>query len=100
MPDSVKESIESAEDIGTTQFKNFVSERILEKKTPFFDVISKNNLPLFNSSSQNKSAKHATKIANLNSDVNLFSRLYIAGQSRESDMDNFFAHENHPWPLS
>ena len=32
--------------------------------------------------------------------MNLFSRLYIAGQTRESDMENFFAHENHPWPPS
>ena len=77
-----------------------VSERIHESKIPFFDVIPKNNLSLFNSSSQNKTAKHAIKIAHLNSGVNLFFRLNIVGQTRESDMDNFFAHENHPWPPS
>ena len=33
-------------------------------------------------------------------DVHLFSMLYIASQAREVDMDNFFAHENHPWPPS
>ena len=32
MPDCVKECIESAEDVGTAQFKKFVSERIDEKK--------------------------------------------------------------------
>lgn len=100
MPDIVKNSIESAEDSGQTQFKNFVSERIHGNSTPFFDAIPKNNIPLFSSISEKRSTKCATKISNLNSDVNLFSRLYIASQTRESDMDNFFAHENHPWPPS
>ena len=26
--------------------------------------------------------------------------MYIACQARESDMDSFFSHENHPWPPS
>ena len=100
MPDTVKESIESAEDTGRAQFKNFVSERLRGNKTPFFDAITKNNLPLFNSILEKTNTKSATKISNLNSDVNLFSRLYIASHDREVDMDNFFAHENHPWPPS
>ena len=55
---------------------------------------------MFNSTTEKKETKSATKISNLNSDVNLFSRLYIASQTRDCDMDNFFAHENHPWPPS
>ena len=41
MPDNVKQSLESAEETGRTQFKNFVSERIYENTIPFFDAIKK-----------------------------------------------------------
>ena len=47
-----------------------------------------------------KSRKGGPKILNLQNDVRLFSRMYISCQSRESDVDAFFAHENHPWPPS
>ena len=47
-----------------------------------------------------KQLKSTSKIPNLNNDVNLFSRMYIACQARESDMDSFFTYENHPWPPS
>ena len=41
--------------------------------------------------------KSILKIPNLNNDVNLFSRMYIACQAREGDMDSL-THENYPWP--
>ena len=31
---------------------------------------------------------------------NLYANLYVACQSREGDLDNFFAHENHSYPVS
>ena len=49
MPDTGNESIESAEDTGRVQFIKFLSERLRGNSTPFFDAITKNNLPLFNS---------------------------------------------------
>ena len=100
MSDIVKNSVESAENIGKTQFDTFLSERIFENRTPFFNNILKNNFPLFNSVVDKKKPKLTTKISILNSDVNLFSRLYIVSQAREVDMDNFFVHEYHPWPPS
>ena len=36
----------------------------------------------------------------LKDDCSLFSRLYIACQSREGDLQDFFRHENQPWPPS
>ena len=33
-------------------------------------------------------------------DCELFSRLYIACQSRDGNLDDFFKHENHPYPPS
>ena len=38
------------------------------------------------------------KLANVKSDVDLFSRMYISCQVRDGDLDAFFEHENHAWP--
>ena len=40
------------------------------------------------------------KTVAMKNDVQLFSRMYIACQSREGVLDSFFKHENHPWPSS
>ena len=40
------------------------------------------------------------KVTNLRSDRTLFSHLYIASKYRDGDLDDFFSHENHPWPPS
>ena len=98
--DNVVETIRSAEDIGKTQYKQFVAERMNSDITAFNNTIHKNNLPLFSSSSGKKPSKSTSKISNLRNDVHLFSRMYIACQARESDMDAFFEHENHAWPPS
>lgn len=81
MPDSVKKSIESAEDIGKSQFKTFVSERLCGNSTSFFNSIPKQNkLPMFSSILEKNNSKRSTKLSDLNSDVILFSRLYIASK--------------------
>ena len=40
------------------------------------------------------------QVAALKDDCALFSRLYIAPQSREENLQAFFKHEYHPWPPS
>ena len=40
------------------------------------------------------------KVASLKSDCNLFSHLYIASKFREGNLEDFFSHENQPWPPS
>jgi len=53
---------------------------------------------------ERQSSKAATrtsqKLANLSSDCNLFSHLYIASKFRDGNLEDFFSHENHPWPPS
>ena len=39
-------------------------------------------------------------MASLRSDCNLFSHLFIASKYRDGDLEDFFSHENHPWPPS
>lgn len=41
-----------------------------------------------------------TSMQALTNNCSLFSRLHIACQSRDGDLDNFFKHENQPWPPS
>ena len=67
---------------------------------PSIHPIKKNLLPLFKRPLPRKCTKGKQAIASLRSDCNLFSHLYIVSQFRDGDLDNFFAHENHPWPPS
>ena len=98
IPASVVNTIMPAEDIGTRQYPKFVAERVNVNTTAFNDTIHKNSLPLLNSSSEKKPAKSASKISNLHNGVYLFSWMYISCQARDSNMDDFFMHENHAWP--
>lgn len=45
-------------------------------------------------------SKQKLKIASLKSDCALFSRLYVACQTRDGDLDKFFIHENQAAPPS
>ena len=87
---SVVNTIKTAEDIGKTQYRNFVAERANANTTAFNDTIHKNSLP----------ATSASKFSNLHNDVHLFSRMYISCQARDSNMDDFSMHENHAWTPS
>ena len=100
MSNEVIESVRSAEDMGKVQYQTFVKDRINNNGTPFNDTIQKICLPLFNSNSEKVQAKTSSKVSNLKTDVQLFSRMYIACQSRDGDLDTFFEHENHAWPPS
>ena len=82
----------------TIHFLKSVSKTI--PLTPYNDTISKNNMSLLCSDTQNKTAKHTFNLSNLNDDISLFSRMYVSCQARGSDMDTFFKHENHAWPPS
>ena len=59
-------------------------------------VISGNKLPLFKSPLGQTPDKMNVQVAALKDDCALFFRLYIAGQSREGNLQAFFKHENHP----
>jgi len=59
------------------------------------DPIKWNRFRLFKYSN----AKFSTSpLASLKSDCALFSRLYIACQTRDGDLDSFFQYENQPFP--
>ena len=59
-----------------------------------------NKLPLLNTKVASQSLKENEKIKSIKADCRLFSTLYIASQSRAGYVDNFFAPENHAFPVS
>ena len=62
--------------------------------------IKKNGFSLFQRQGLRTTSKAAKKLSVLKSDCTLFSRLYIANQNRDGDLDEFFKPENIPLPPS
>ena len=93
MSERVVEAVRSAEDMGKMQYQKCVVNRISSTATAFNDIIHKNNQTLL----LRRNQIATSKFYSLQNDVQLFSRMYISCQSRESDVDAFFAHENHAW---
>ena len=99
LTDEAVKSITNAENLGKDQYKYFVDECI-NGDGSVYDPIKKNNLLLFKAGVKCLSSKTASSIRSIRADVQLFSRMYNSCQSRDGDIDTFFAHENHPWPPS
>lgn len=88
------------EEIGGEQYSTFVKERLIERMKPLDDTISKNLLPLFSTPKKCKKTKAQEMMAEIKSDRYLFSRLYVASQVRDGNLEEFFSHENQSCPPS
>ena len=84
---------------GKKQCETFISERLVERKKPLTDPITRNKLSFFATSSQ-KSSRATQQLSSMKRDCSLFSRLYISCQTRNGDLDEFFKHENQGCPPS
>ena len=73
-------------------------KRLLQTTMSIFHVIKKNKLALFSQKNTVLTKKTREKISSLKEDCNLYASIYVACQTRESDLDDFFAHENHSYP--
>jgi hypothetical protein len=96
----VVKSVNDALAIRKEQYKTFVKERFETRKIPINEPIKKNKLPLFSTPKAKSQSKQAAKLAILKTDCALFSRLYIACQIRDGNLEDFFKHENQTWPPS
>ena len=100
MPQEVVQTINSVLDIGQQQYDSFVEERFVTRSKPVSEPIRKNKLPCFSKpETKGKNVLKANMTA-LKNDCSLFSRLYIACQTRDGDIQKFFQHENQPYPPS
>ena len=62
------------------------------------DPLKKNNLPTFSTPTKKAVSKDQAKVKLLKEDCCLFGWLYIACQTRDKNLDEFFSYENQPWP--
>ena len=79
--------------------KKYVSDIINTRSVSIHQPI-KNSLALLKRQSSIVTTKTSQKIASLRSDCDLFSHLFIASKFHDGNLDDFFAHENHPRPPS
>ena len=94
MDSEVHKVVENAYTVGQEQYELFVKERFVDQTKSIKDPIKKNKLQVFTTSPR----KQKSQIATMKEDCFLFSRLYITCQSREGNLEDFFKHENQPWP--
>eukprot|EP00745_Piridium_sociabile_P014857 TRINITY_DN21914_c0_g2_i3.p1 TRINITY_DN21914_c0_g2~~TRINITY_DN21914_c0_g2_i3.p1 ORF type:complete len:617 (-),score=120.53 TRINITY_DN21914_c0_g2_i3:145-1995(-) len=97
---SVHESLMKLESIGLDQFNTFVNERLVLRTKSFSFPVKRNKMPLMSCPKPKKKSRCSQQISNLKSDCSLFSRLYIACQTRSGQLEDFFMHENQPCPPS
>ena len=96
-PVTSKQNLRIIEKVGTEQFNDFIHSRLLERKIPISDTIKKNKLHIFSTHTKVPSKKDE-QLKSAKDSISLFSRLFIACQRREGDLDTFFVHENQPCP--
>ena len=81
------------------QYATFVDEQLRINTKPITATITRNKVVLFNVQSK-RSNKSGDKVSLLKSESSLFASLYVACQTRKGDLNNFFSHENLPFPPS
>lgn len=100
MEANVVATVKRAREIGEEQLKSFIKDRLIDRSKPITEPIQRNDLATFNTPKKKSVSKDKAKIAVLKNDCSLFSRLYIACQVRDGNLDDFFKYENQPWPPS
>jgi hypothetical protein len=88
--ESVVNTVKNIVRIGQEQYKAFVNDRIVEKTVPFNQAIKRNSLNLFSCPPATVKSNAKLQLESLKSDCSLFSRLYIAAQTRTGNLDGFF----------
>ena len=97
---AVVTTVRTLEETGRKQYQKFVKTVLDERTHSIHDPIKRNSLALFRKSHGKKVQKKDKKIKVLQNNVALFGQLYIAMQSRESDLDEFFTHDIQSFPPS
>ena len=79
-------------------YDTFVKEQLTSQTKSIQELIKKNNLSLFKEAAVLEKFTTQQKLSSLNYDCSLFSRLYVAWQIQDDDMDEFLEHENQARP--
>ena len=81
-----RDSVINSKDIGNEQLAVFLTERIIGNTSSIYDTIV--------------ISYRKKQVVDLVADRHLFSILYVVCQSRKGNLENFFKHENHSYPVS
>lgn len=95
---SAAETVRKVRQIGELQFEAFTRECLIDRTKPVDDTIPRNKIKVFGASTVRSISKQKQKLASVKQDMVLFSRLYIACQTRDGNLDEFFRHENQSCP--
>ncbi len=98
MGDAAVQSVKSARRIGKEHYEAYKHERIETCSKSIYAVVSKNKLTLFRSKNKVTTCKVKLKVVSLKEDCRLYLSLYVACQTRNGDLSEFFPHENHSYP--
>ncbi len=95
------QTVNAVEEIGQRQFSEFVEDRLKSASNkPLSDIVSTIKLALYSIPQAKQRSRSKEQVASLKTNCTLFSRLYIACQARQSNLDSFFEHENQACPPS
>ena len=95
----VAEAILGLDNLGKTQYDEFVANRLDNQVLPIDEPIKRNKILLLKKGRMSKKSAVSHQMSALKSDCSLFSRLYVSCQIRSGDLDDFFAHENQNSPV-
>ena len=98
--ESVIATVRTLESTGKEKYQDFVKKVLDDRTHSIHDPIKRNSLPLFRKCHHKQTSKQGKKIKVLQNNVALFGRLYISMQSRDGNLDDFFAHEIQSFPPS
>ncbi len=91
--------VESLHTLGKEQYDKYVNDVLVERRESIHKALKKNTVQLFKSAhSTTVRTKAKQQFQAIKSDCNLFSQLFITAQVRNTKLEDFFSHENHPWP--
>ena len=94
------ESVRVAKDKGQQQSKEFKENCLVSGTKSLYCNIPKNRLALFRQKNAISTSKQKQQLVSLKSDCRLYASLYVACQVRKGNLDDFFLHENHSYPIS
>lgn len=97
---TVVESIQMIEKLGQDKCEAFFNDRFIARSISLQETIRKAKLPLFRKHVQKDKSREQKQLKSLKGDRTLFSTLYIVCQVRQTDMAEFFTHENQSYPPS
>ncbi|KAK0053096.1 Tetratricopeptide repeat protein 28 [Biomphalaria pfeifferi] len=91
---AVHKTLSNIHKTGVAQYNEFMQERLVNMTKPVSAPIRRNNFILIAGAKRKKRSAPQYRISSLKSDCYLFSRLYVACQTRNGGLTDFFSYEN------